>query len=81
VFINPAAICAINDRNRGFCQLKGGKEKMYEMLPEAVPDLLHMSLETPALGLELEEGSTWVSAIPEGVLGLYGRGGREYLRW
>jgi hypothetical protein len=78
-FINLGVICAINDRNRGFCQLKGGKENMYEMLPEAVPDSLRTSPETPVLGLE--EGSAWVDVIPEGVLGSYGGGGREFPRW
>ena len=54
---------------------------MYETLPEAVPDALRTSPETPALGLELKEGSAWVSAIPGGVLGSYGGGGREYPWW
>ena len=56
-------------------QLKGGKEKMYGMLPDTVPALLRMSPEVPVLGLE--GSSAWVDVTPGSVLGSYG-GGREY---
>jgi len=75
-FINSGAICARNDRNGDFCQLKGGEEDMYEMLPDTVLSSLRISPEVLVLGLE--EDSVWVDVTPGSALDSYGGGGREY---